>query len=84
MGRLHELHEQQGLSPWLDNLRRGWMVSGEMQEWIDRGVRGMTSNPSIFAKAMIETSDYDEELAELFGAPAPPPKMPTGPWRLAT
>ncbi len=65
MGRLHDLHDQQGQSPWLDNLRRGWMTSGELQEWIDRGVRGLTSNPSIFAKAMIETDDYDAELETL-------------------
>ncbi len=65
MGRLHELFEQQGQSPWLDNLRRGWIASGEMQEWLDRGVRGLTSNPSIFAKAMMETSDYDADLESL-------------------
>ena len=65
MGRLHELYDQQGQSPWLDNLRRGWMTSGELQDWIDRGVRGLTSNPSIFAKAMIETDDYDDELSDL-------------------
>ncbi len=65
MGRLHDLYDQQGQSPWLDNLRRGWITSGELQEWIDRGVRGLTSNPSIFAKAMIETDDYDNELSTL-------------------
>jgi transaldolase len=65
MGRLHELYDQQGQSPWLDNLRRGWMTSGELQRWIDRGVRGLTSNPSIFAKAMTETDDYDAELRTL-------------------
>ena len=65
MGRLHDLFDQQGQSPWLDNLRRGWMTSGELQDWIDRGVRGLTSNPSIFAKAMIETDDYDAELSTL-------------------
>ena len=70
MGRLHDLHDQQGQSPWLDNLRRGWMTSGELQKWIDRGVRGMTSNPSIFAKAMIETDDYDAELSTLASAGA--------------
>lgn len=64
MGRLHDLHDQQGQSPWLDNLRRGWIASGEMQAWIDRGVRGITSNPSIFAKAMMETDDYDADLAD--------------------
>ncbi|MEM7271622.1 MAG: transaldolase [Actinomycetota bacterium] len=68
MGRLHDLYDQQGQSPWLDNLRRGWMTSGELQGWIDRGVRGLTSNPSIFAKAMIETDDYDSELSALASA----------------
>jgi len=65
MGRLHDLNDQQGQSPWLDNLRRGWMTSGELQAWIDRGVRGLTSNPSIFAKAMTDTDDYDAELETL-------------------
>lgn len=67
MGTLHDVFEQQGQSPWLDNLRRGWMSNGELQAWLDRGVRGLTSNPSIFAKAMIDTDDYDAELAELVG-----------------
>lgn len=65
MGTLHDVFDQQGQSPWLDNLRRGWMSNGELQAWLDRGVRGLTSNPSIFAKAMIDTDDYDAELAEL-------------------
>jgi transaldolase len=65
MGRLHDLHSEQGQSPWLDNLRRGWMTTGELQAWIDRGVRGLTSNPSIFAKAMTDTDDYDAELRTL-------------------
>ena len=52
MGTLHDLHDQQGQSPWLDNMRRDWIQSGEMQRWIDRGVRGMTSNPTIFQKAI--------------------------------
>jgi transaldolase len=70
MGRLHELYQQQGQSPWLDNLRRGWIASGELQAWVDRGVRGLTSNPTIFAKAMTETSDYDRDLARAVGGGA--------------
>ncbi len=62
MSRLHDLYDQQGQSPWLDNLRRGWMANGEMQAWIDRGVRGLTSNPSIFANAMIDSDEYDADL----------------------
>ena len=65
MARLHDLYQEHGQSPWLDNLRRGWITSGELQTWIDRGVRGLTSNPTIFAKAMIETNDYDHDLATL-------------------
>jgi transaldolase len=38
------------------------MVNGEMQAWIDRGVRGLTSNPSIFANAMINSDEYDADL----------------------
>ena len=65
MGSLHDLYDQEGQSPWLDNLRRGWIASGELQQWIDRGVRGLTSNPTIFAKAMMDTEDYDQDLARL-------------------
>ncbi len=50
-GRLHELQDH-GQSPWLDNLRRGWITSGELATWVERGVRGLTSNPSIFQKAI--------------------------------
>ena len=68
MSRLRELFDQHGQSPWLDNLRRGWISSGELQVLIDRGVRGITSNPSIFQKAMTGTDDYDEQLSALAGA----------------
>jgi transaldolase len=65
MGRLQDLYTAQGQSPWLDNLKRGWITSGEVQRWVDRGVRGITSNPSIFQKAMESGSDYDEQLRSL-------------------
>ena len=65
MTRLHDLHAQQGQSPWLDNLRRGWITSGDLGRWVDRGVRGITSNPSIFQNAMTGTDDYDEQLRSL-------------------
>lgn len=65
MTRLHDLFEQQGQSPWLDNLRRGWIASGELQEWVDKGVRGLTSNPSIFEKAIGGSDDYDEQFGDL-------------------
>jgi transaldolase len=65
MGRLQDLHEQQGQSPWLDNLKRGWITSGEIQRWVDRGVRGITSNPSIFQKAIATGSDYDDQFRRI-------------------
>ena len=68
MGTLHDLYDQQGQSPWLDNLKRAWLDSGEIQRWIDRGVRGITSNPSIFANAIASSEDYTRQLAELVGA----------------
>lgn len=62
--RLHELHDL-GQSPWLDNLRRGWLTSGELEAWVDRGIRGLTSNPSIFQKAISSGTDYDEQFGDL-------------------
>jgi transaldolase len=62
--RLQQLHEQ-GQSPWLDNLRRGWLTGGELATWVARGVRGLTSNPSIFQKAISAGTDYDEQFGRL-------------------
>ncbi|NIR34497.1 MAG: transaldolase [Actinobacteria bacterium] len=63
MARLHELFNEQGQSPWLDNIRRGWITSGELEAWVRRGVRGLTSNPSIFQKAIDGSEEYDEEFS---------------------
>jgi len=65
MTRLSDLYAQCGQSPWLDNMRRDWIMSGQMQRWIDRGVRGMTSNPTIFQKAISGGEAYDEQFAAL-------------------
>ena len=62
---LHQLFNQEGQSPWLDNLRRNWLHNGEMQAWLDKGVRGITSNPSIFQKAIEGSDDYTEQFASL-------------------
>lgn len=68
MTRLHELFDNYGQSPWLDNLRRGWITSGELQAWVDKGVRGLTSNPSIFEKAIGGSDDYDDQFGQLVTA----------------
>jgi transaldolase len=65
MTKLNQLLAEQGQSPWLDNLRRGWITDGELERWVQRGVRGITSNPTIFQKAMSSGSDYDAQFREL-------------------
>jgi transaldolase len=55
-----------GTSPWLDLLRRSLVEGGELARLIaEDSLRGMTSNPSIFEKAILESDDYDDQLAEL-------------------
>ncbi len=64
MSRLHDLFDHEGQSPWLDNIRRGWITSGELERWVARGVRGLTSNPSIFQKAIQGSAEYDQQFTE--------------------
>ena len=55
-----------GQSAWLDFLRRGMLTSGEMQRLMeDCGVQGVTSNPSIFEKAIAGSHDYDDRIHAL-------------------
>ncbi|MDT7827614.1 transaldolase [Pricia sp. S334] len=57
---------QQGQSIWLDLLDRNMMDSGKLQSLIDDdGLRGVTSNPAIFEKAISNSSDYDDDLAKI-------------------
>jgi len=57
---------QRGQSVWLDNISRGLITRGELQRLIDEdGVSGITSNPTIFAKAITGSSDYDEALSRI-------------------
>jgi transaldolase len=74
MTKLHELGTL-GQSVWYDNIRRGMLVSGEMQALIDAGVVGVTSNPSIFEKAIAGSSDYDEALQTQFREVEDPVKI---------
>lgn len=61
-----------GQSVWYDNLRRGMLDSGELAALRDAGVRGVTSNPSIFEKAIAGSPDYDETIQTLAGSGAAP------------
>lgn len=62
---LRRLSSEFGQSPWLDNLRRGWITGGQLAALRDRGVRGLTSNPTIFQKAIQGSSDYDAQFESL-------------------
>ena len=62
------LYEEQGQAPWLDNISRGLISSGELQKMIDHdGIVGVTSNPTIFEKAIGTGTDYDAQMREVYG-----------------
>jgi transaldolase len=65
MTRLHDLYDIGGQSPWLDNLRRDWLEGGQLAELVSLGVRGITSNPTIFANAISGQDTYDEQFKSL-------------------
>jgi transaldolase / glucose-6-phosphate isomerase len=63
--RLKQLTKQ-GQSIWLDFIRRSYVRSGELKKLVDEdGLRGVTSNPSIFEKAIGGSDDYKEQMLEL-------------------
>src|ERR1700730_13934311 len=57
-----------GQSPWLDYLKRSLIEKGELRTLIERdGLKGVTSNPSIFEKAIDETDEYADALKQFQG-----------------
>ncbi len=55
-----------GTSPWLDQIRRSLTEGGELQRLVDEdSLRGVTSNPAIFEKAILGSSDYDDQIENL-------------------
>jgi len=56
---LHRLHREQDQSPWIDFIDRDLLESGKLEQLVADGIRGLTSNPTIFAKA-VATGQYDE------------------------
>jgi transaldolase len=63
--RLHELSEQ-GQSVWIDSVSRTWLQDGTLRRLMDEdAVVGVTSNPTIFQKALAEGDAYDDQLREL-------------------
>ena len=67
MSKLHKLAHL-GQAIWFDYIRRSFIASGELQKLVDQGVRGVTSNPSIFEKAIAGSADYDKDLRPLVEA----------------
>jgi len=66
MSKLNELANI-GQSVWLDFISRNLLTSGELIKLREMGLRGMTSNPTIFDKAISKSSDYDEDIKRLSG-----------------
>ncbi len=64
-----------GQSLWLDNIRRQLITSGELARLRDEGVTGVTSNPTIFEKAVSGSTDYDEAMVSLVRAGKKPEEM---------
>lgn len=65
MSNLKRLYDDFGQSPWLDDLSRDLLQSGTLQEYIDDGIRGLTSNPSILEKAITGSTAYDDDIKSL-------------------
>jgi transaldolase len=80
MSRLQRLFEEQGQSPWLDNLSRPLLHQGTLGRLVHDGIRGVTANPAIFARAIQGSDAYDEQLTALTGRGCP---VPDAYWRLA-
>jgi len=58
-----------GQSPWLDLIGRKLIQSGELLRFtLEDGIRGVTANPAIFEKAIVESDEYDDELSRLIEA----------------
>src|SRR5258707_8324740 len=64
-----------GQSLWLDNIRRQLITSGELARLRDEGITGVTSNPTIFEKAVSGSTDYDEAMVGLVAAKRKPEEI---------
>ena len=61
-------YEEFGQSIWYDNIQRSQLKSGEFAQLVSAGVRGCTSNPTIFERAVGQTADYDDAFREMVPA----------------
>ncbi len=65
MTKLNRLYEEQGQSAWLDNLTRTSLRDGSLARFTHSGIRGVTANPTIFAKSIGGSDAYDDQSASL-------------------
>jgi transaldolase len=65
MTRLQRLYDEQGQSPWLDNLTRVGLRDGTLGRLVAGGIRGVTANPTILARAIEGSDAYDGQFATL-------------------
>jgi len=65
MTLLDQLYSEGGQSPWIDNLSRDSIRTGRLAGMVEEGIRGVTSNPTIFQKAMTGTDAYSADFARL-------------------
>src|SRR5215217_2068477 len=64
--RIKQLYEKEGQSAWQDDISRDMLNQGSIRTAIEEiGIRGLTSNPTIFEKAIAAGTAYDEEIAGL-------------------
>jgi transaldolase len=68
MTRLEQLFDAQGQSPWLDNLTRPYLRDGTLARMVGDGIRGVTANPTIFARAIQGSESYDDQFGALVAA----------------
>ena len=71
MTKLQQLYDEQGQSPWLDNLTRVYLRDGTLGRLVADGIRGVTANPTIFARAIEGSDAYDEQFAALIAQGRP-------------
>ena len=65
MTRLERLYAEQRQSPWLDSLTRPYLFDGTLARFVADGIRGVTANPTILAKAIEGSDAYDDQFATL-------------------
>ena len=78
------VYREFGQSLWYDNLERGLLRSGAFRELVTAGVRGCTSNPTIFEKAIRSSSEYDSALQRLVAAGQGVEEITTTWWSLTS